>query len=115
MKETIIDWETEPPGLPDAQLDATGHFSARGMRWIYGRGDQFGRKARFNIDIWLARSGDVYIRFWSRSDEVDNLSLILRDVPPTLFADHQRGRPSSDAWIPEIVRTAYDEWVSSEC
>ena len=71
MKHSIIDWESPAPRMPHAQVESIEHFSARGMHWVYGRGCTFGRMANFNLDAWQDRSGDIFVRFWSRNVDVD--------------------------------------------
>jgi hypothetical protein len=112
-KKRVIDWEDEGLISPSIRLNHIGHFAARGKRRVYGRGDRFG-KLTLNMDVWRAKDGRLFARFWSRNDEVDwysyeivGLSFLNRrkKTAVTEFGEH---------WVPECLRQEYDDWVLSE-
>ncbi|HQX50771.1 MAG TPA: hypothetical protein PLR25_12735 [Planctomycetaceae bacterium] len=113
MKHSIIDWESPAPRIPHAHVESIEHFSARGMQWVYGRGCTFGRMANFNLDAWRNRSGDIFVRFWSRNEEVDDLAFCVSGVPPSFFENQERGKSVSDAWLPQRLRDEYEEWIDA--
>src|SRR5262245_23575149 len=78
----MIAWDFIPAPNTRVQTERIAAFDARGMRRVYGRGDRFGHMAAFNMDIWCDRKGHLFARFWSRSAEVDGLSLAIHGIPP---------------------------------
>jgi hypothetical protein len=105
-------WATKGPARQSISLSFVGHFDARGMRAIYGRGDYFGRRC-LRMDVWRSTTGRILARFWSRSSEVDSeshevrgLEISTRSLCPAL-ADNEH-------LVPECLRDAYDKWVVSE-
>ena len=61
MLDSTVYWGEPFNGEPNATLEAIGHFDARGMRRVYGRGDHF--KRVFNMDIWKDRNDRLLARF----------------------------------------------------
>jgi hypothetical protein len=110
----MITWDSDPPSKNRIQIEYTDFFDARGMRRVYGRGDHFGRKAAFNMDIWLDRKGALFARFWSRSKEVDNLSIAIYGILPDAIPTRSKRAAFSDAWLPKSLRDEYDKWITSE-
>lgn len=89
-----------------------GHFDARGMRRVYGRGDHFGSWTA-NMDVWRTRDRRVLARFWSRSHDVDTCSCeVFGLTVPDFDAEHVPA--DGERWIPRCLRDAYDNWVISE-
>lgn len=110
----IVDWESYSPRNSRARIDYVDAFDARGMRRVYGRGDHFGDKAAFNMDIWRDRSGRLLARFWSRNAEVDTVSLELYGVSDEMIPARSENEAFSDVWIPKVFRHEYEQWVISE-
>lgn len=108
MSSTLIDWEFPPLADSAATMTAIDPFNAQGMRHVYSRGDNFRERARLNLDIWRDRAGRLFVRFSSRSYEVDNESWELTGMPDTRLLG---GRPFTDRWVPECVRHEYNNWV----
>ena len=108
-------WDTEPPKSIPVQFVYIEPFDARGMSRVYGRGDRFGAKASFNMDIWLERKSRIFVRFWSRNSEVDNLSFELSGIPIDTIPDRKSNSGFTESWIPKIVRDEYVDWIISEC
>jgi hypothetical protein len=52
-KLPFLDWQTKPPRSTRVKITNISPFSARGMRWVFGRGDHFPGQAAFNMDIWM--------------------------------------------------------------
>jgi hypothetical protein len=98
----------------DVALEEIGHFDARGMRRVYGRGDHFGRHRSFHMDIWLARDGSLLMRCWSRCGDIDWRSFEIRGVNATIITDREMSAPFQDSWVPDAVRQAYNRWISEE-
>ena len=69
--------------------------------------------ANFNLDAWRNRSGDIFVRFWSRNEEVDDLAFCVSGVPPSFFENQERGKSVSDAWLPQRLRDEYEEWIDA--
>ena len=109
MPNSIVFWEHQYRGDSNATttVEAIEHFDARGMRFVYGRGDQFERRA-FHLDIWRNSSNRLFARFWSQCNDVDRESHELFGV-----ADTQKlaGPPFDVTWIPNCLRKHYDTWV----
>jgi hypothetical protein len=84
------------------------------MRRVYGRGDRFGCKAVFNMDIWRARNGNLFARFWSRNSEVDDLLVSIHGTLADSIPERDKEAAFSDAWIQKALREEYDEWIISE-
>ena len=84
------------------------------MRRVYGRGDHFPGRAAFNMDIWRDRHGKLYARFWSRSAEVEDMSLMIHGIPVRCVPEPLKGSSLVDDWVPKAVRDEYDEWVFGE-
>lgn len=113
QKQRVAYWDSEGPIGSSIRIEGIDHFDARGKRRMYGRGDQFGRLV-LNMDVWLSRDGRLFVRFWSRNEDVDWYSYEIvglvdieshYDTSPPEFGEH---------WIPECLREEYDNWVASE-
>jgi hypothetical protein len=110
----MIVWDSAPRRHSRVQLNETGRFDARGMRRVYGRGDRFGRMAAFNMDIWCDRNGILVARFWSRSEEVDDCSFVIRGLSLDAIPKRSKNESFSDDWIPKKLRDEYENWIISE-
>lgn len=105
-------WETEPPQrVPGLRLREIPSFSARGMRTIYGRADHFPHCPTYVMDIWMAKSGRLFVRFWSRgvyvnwrSYEVKGLTIPVGSLSRVLH--------DNEHLVPSLVRKKYEEWVT---
>jgi hypothetical protein len=91
-------------------LADTGWFDARGMRSPYGRADKIPDLPAYHLDMWVAKGGRVFIRFWSRGSYVGPLSFELRGADLQLAAAAESPRQNQHL-VPAIVRDRYDEWV----
>ena len=69
-KQSLGYWDSEGPIDSSIRVEEIDPFDARGKRRVYGRGDIFDRLT-LNIDVWRSRNGRLFVRFWSRSAEVD--------------------------------------------
>ena len=98
---------------PGTKVNYIEHFDARGMRLVFGRGDHFGVGRTFNMDVWLTRSGRLLARFWSRSSEVDGISVEVVGFSPTIPA-RKKGAPLDARWVPQLLRDEYDSWIEHE-
>ena len=106
-------WERDGPKGGRIKLDYIGHFDARGMRLVYGRGDHFGRRSSFHMDVWFTRNGRLLARFWSHSNEVDWCSFEVigfRHEPP----GKKKANDLNEDWVPQCLRDEYDSWIISE-
>ena len=112
MEDGVISWNSDSPPA-DAAVEEVGHFSARGMSWVYGRGDHFGRHHSFNMDIWRGRDG-LMMRCWSRCQGIDWQSFQIRLAGPTVLQQPDKGQAALDSWIPRAVRHAYEQWIRYE-
>lgn len=90
-----------------AKVEQIEHFSARGMRRVYGRGDHFERRA-FHLDIWRDRNNRLMVRFWSYCNVVVGESWEIIGVPG---AQLLTGPPFDETWVPDCLRKQYDQWV----
>lgn len=66
------------------------------------------------MDVWLARDGRLLARFWSRSAEVDWKSIEVIGIPVDAIPYRTPDSVFSDAWIPEILREEYEDWMEEE-
>ena len=110
QKRSLAYWDTEAPIGPSIRVEEIDHFDARGKRRVYGRGDIFDRLA-LNMDIWRSRNGRLFVRFWSRSKEVDWRSY---EIVGLLDIESHEDTPTSgfsEEWIPECLREEYNDWV----
>lgn len=119
-----LDWVTpDPDPRADLALQPIPAFDARGMRRIYGRSDHFlpapspipgfGRQRvpAYCLDIWRAKTGRIFVRFWSRSGYVDGCAYELQGLAfPESSLKPESG--DNEAWVPSIVRDAYETWVA---
>jgi hypothetical protein len=110
-QSTGMHWEEPGPRATSISLHFIEHFDARGMRRLYGRGDQLGRQL-FQMDVWINRESRLFARLWSRSSDVDTLSLEIRGHPAAL-EDADGARAFSEAWVPEGLRAEYYDWILS--
>ena len=99
-------------GKTVVKVEACGHFDARGLLRVYGRGDQFHRT--FNMDIWLSRDGRLLMRFWSRSLETDERSFEILGMEPAKIPIPKANSRLAEAWVPQAVRKEYDKWIQEE-
>ena len=110
----MVEWDSNTP-LPEAvTINHIDSFNARGMRRVYGRGDRFDKKCSFNMDVWLARDGRLLARFWARSDDVDGRSIEVHGIPVDAIPRRRPDSAFTDAWIPEILRQEYADWIEEE-
>jgi hypothetical protein len=106
MPNSTVAWQQPSDGNSSATVRLIEHFNARGMRRVYGRCDHFHRS--YNMDIWRDRDSRLLVRFWSRSDEVDDESWEIIGAPDTRQLSSP---PFDEAWIANCLREKYDEWV----
>ena len=105
----MIAWDTEIAPTTSILIDHITWFNARGMRYVYGRGDHFGGKCSFNMEIWLATSGRLLARFWSRNNDVDRRSLEIVGLSSAEIPE-----AFGDSWIPQGLRAEYEDWITEE-
>ena len=113
MDDILVVWESSAPS-GDASVEEVASFDARGMRPVFGRGDHFGRHYNFHMDIWRTRKGRLFMRCWSRCNDVGGRSFEIKgvnvaDIPPR---DDKTG--FQELWIPLAVRNAYASWIRAE-
>jgi hypothetical protein len=113
QKKRVVHWEDEVPSSPSIRVDNIDHFDARGKRWVYGRGDHFG-KLTVNMDVWLAKDGRLFARFWSRNDEVDWYSYEIVGLSFPKRGKNRAVEEFGEHWVPDCLRQEYDNWVLSE-
>jgi len=110
----MVAWDSDSPSMAAVNVEYIEQFDARGMRRVYGRGDKLGKKSSFNMDVWLARDGKLLARFWSRSDDVDGRSLEVLGIPGAAIPHRSPDSAFADAWIPEILREEYANWLEEK-
>jgi hypothetical protein len=110
MNNTIAHWDSRPPSH-SARVRAIHRFDARGMHRVYGRGDRFGSRASFIMDIWTSTAGRLLMRFWSHCADIEERSFEIEGVPAISIPPRRVQLRSCDAWIPKTVRAAYDQWI----
>lgn len=110
----VVYWESKPPRNQRVRIEGIKWFSARGMKRVYGRGDHFPGRAGFHMDIWRNRHGQLFVRFWSRGEEVDDCSLTILGIRPDSIPDGPGTEGFTDHWLPKALRTEYETWVISE-
>jgi hypothetical protein len=97
------------------KVKSIGHFNARGMRRVYGRGDIFpldGQQTyKRNMDVWLTREGRLLARFWALGSEVDDESFEIIGLSHPPVREKEEGL--SDEWVPQRLRNEYKAWVIS--
>lgn len=110
---SLISWNTDTPKDSNQTVSVVSidHFSARGMRRMYGRCDHLG--GGFNLDIWRRKDGRFFMRCWSAYSDYWPASFEIMGVNPPL-PKTQDGIPLSEDWIPLVVRNAYEDWVREE-
>ena len=105
-------WESEAPETT-AILEACDPFDARGMRSVYGRVDIIPRAPTYHMDIWRDRRGRLFMRCWSRSDEIEWESWEIKGIDISSIPEREREHCFVDCWLPKAVRDAYENWVIS--
>ena len=106
-------WDSAPPESK-AIVEEIDDFDARGMMRLYGRGDRFHRHRTFNMDIWKDKQGRLFMRFWSRSSEVDWQSFEIKCIDVTLIPEGNREHGFDSYWVPKAVRDVYENWICGE-
>ena len=104
---------TSKPRKRTAKVEECGHFDARGMLCVHGRGDLFVRRT-FNMGIWLKRDGRLLMRFWSRNLDTDGRSFEILGVNTSNIPAPHPPAGLVDYWVPKAVREAYDKWIMDE-
>ena len=110
----MVVWDSEVPTATAISIQHVAWFDARGMRRVYGRGDHFANKLKFNMDIWRDRGGRLLGRFWSRNTDVDGRSIEVIGIPPNAIPNRSPETAFSDTWIPEALRQEYEDWIQEE-
>lgn len=64
MPSSQLPWEQNIQHDARIKLAVIDDFNARGMKRVYGRGDQF-KNWTLNLDLWKNREGRLFARFWS--------------------------------------------------
>lgn len=116
IQSSMFEWCSEPPEIKPGTVEVieVNHFSARGMRRVYGRGDHFGGGRTFNLDIWKNRNGQIFMRCWSYYSDYYPRSFLISGVNPPLMPKVDGMPDLREEWIPQIVRDTYDEWAREE-
>ncbi len=112
-KWDVVCWDEKGPNQPGISLEIIDAFDARGMRRIYGRGDHYGRRT-FNMDIWQARGGGLFARFWSRNYDVEWCSFEIIGFPAKRLTQKHEMCGDNEHCVPECLRREYESWVISE-
>lgn len=112
-KWDVVYWEEKGPSKAGISVVMIEEFDARGMRRIFGRGDHFDRRV-FHMDLWQARSGRLFARFWSRGCDMERLSFEIIGFPPKRPIEKYETCGDNEHWVPECLRREYDRWVISE-
>ncbi|PIP12074.1 MAG: hypothetical protein COX49_07610 [bacterium (Candidatus Stahlbacteria) CG23_combo_of_CG06-09_8_20_14_all_40_9] len=111
----MIQWDSNKgPAGRHMQVREISHFDARGKHFLYGRGDKFGQKACFYLDIWIDKTGRLLARFWSHGIDYDWISFEVVGFPSSLIPEFSGRSSGDDSWIPESLRREYEEWVREE-
>ncbi|MEQ9411567.1 MAG: hypothetical protein RIK87_27890 [Fuerstiella sp.] len=66
------------------------------------------------MDIWRNRHGQLFARFWSRGEEVDDHSVTIQGIKPESVPDGPGDDGFCDDWLPNAFRREYEEWVATE-
>jgi hypothetical protein len=114
MNGVPVSWDSAAPKRA-VVVEEIDYFTARGMTRVYGRGDQFGKRPSFNMDIWKTSDGRLLMRCWSRSNEIDGRSFEIKGVDTAALPlkDKDDGFFLS-TWIPKAVRESYQQWIQDE-
>ena len=109
-------WNSRPPRKTRARTEWIDPFYARGMRLVYGRGDHmvYRHRFKFEMNIWCDRKGNLFARFSSQSNKVDDLSLAIHGIRPSSILERAKGDCFTDAWIPQVLRDEYERWMSEQ-
>lgn len=118
----VVLWDSEGPTDSAISLEFIEHFDARGMRRVYGRGDFPPGRAKLEMDIWVDKQKRLYVRFSSRGQEVDWVSLEILGLNRGDFPDHTpmsnfngiRYIDFDETWVPHCLKEEYNNWVLSE-
>ncbi|MFA4829751.1 MAG: hypothetical protein WC855_12065 [Thermodesulfovibrionales bacterium] len=110
----MIQWDYKGTKSRQLKVNAIEHFDARGKRYLYGRADQFPRRACFYLDIWIDKTGRLLARCWSHGIDYDWRSFEVLGFPSSLIPEFSGKSSGDDSWIPESLRREYEEWVREE-
>jgi hypothetical protein len=113
-RNTLTHWETSGSHNAGIRIEYIEHFDARGMRGVYGRGDHYGRGRAFHMDLWLTRTGRLLARFWSYREDVDWISMEVLGLVPEQTPSRDLYPLQSERWVPELLRSEYNNWILSE-
>ena len=110
------EWNTPARRSSKVELKYIDRYDARGMRHIYGRGEDYGGGRTFNMDIWLTKGGRMLARFWSRSCMVDLVSIEVTGFTPKLSLPKRgnRGTEPDERWVPWCLRNEYSGWIEEQ-
>jgi hypothetical protein len=110
-------WNTQPRRSSKVELLDIDPFDARGMKRVYGRGDDYSQRGHvFNMSIWLAKDDRLFSRFWARSKGIRDKSLEVmgfnhKGLPLTYDAE----KPFEiEVWASECLRDAYSYWIDDQ-
>ena len=63
----MFEWFMEPPEIKPEIVDVfeIDLFNAKVMTQVYGRGNYFGGRRTFQLDIWKNKNDQLFMRCWS--------------------------------------------------
>ncbi|MCX6996917.1 MAG: hypothetical protein NTV49_07490 [Kiritimatiellaeota bacterium] len=113
MKYALICWGSKSPAAV-ARTEEIEHFDARGMRRVYGRGDHFGHRCTFNMEIWKTHDGRLLMRCWSWREDYDWRSFEIKGLDTTVIPEKNKKTGFQESWVPKSTRNAYEQWIREE-
>jgi hypothetical protein len=112
------EWNTPARRSPKIRLAEINAFNARGMKWVYGRGEDYSRPGYvFNMSVWLTKDDRLFARFWARSKGISDKSFevigfsheglpLIRNVEQDVYGN--------EVWAPWCLREAYSDWIDEQ-
>jgi hypothetical protein len=112
------EWNTPARRSSKVELVVIPAFDARGMKFVYGRGEDYGNRGYvFNMSVWLTKDHRLLVRFWAQSKGVSDKSLEVigfshKSLP--LTRDPGKNVYGNEEWAPYCLRQAYSDWIDEQ-
>lgn len=105
----ITDWESKAPKV-NVTVTEIEHFDARGKVSVFGRGEIFSHRKKFDMTIWKTKNDRLLMRFWSTCKEIyweshEIKGIDIKKIPVLEYID---------IWIPDDIRLKYEDWIEEQ-
>jgi len=109
------EWLTPARRSSRVELIDIPSFDARGMRWVFGRGEWYGRGLDFNLGIWLTEDNRLIARFSRGRRRINSKSVeIIGFFRKKLLTAASSDFYGNEVWAPWCLRSAYSNWIDEQ-